>query len=60
MEYHQIIINDKTNYANMQKFVEYIAAENWDSVHNAIDAQSKYDQFILTYTKHYYIKTMHF
>ena len=43
----------KINDENMQKFVEYISAENWDTVHNAVDAQTKYDQFILIYTKHY-------
>ena len=46
-DYHKI------NNDNMQKFVKYIAAENWDTVYNATEAQSKYDQFILTYTKYY-------
>ena len=43
----------KINAANLQKYTEYISTENWNTVHNAADAQTKYDEFISTYTKHY-------
>ena len=43
----------KFNAASDEKFLQLIADENWESVTQDNDAETKYDNFIEIYTQHY-------